>query len=81
MLKNVDDTKRLIWDEIIKEAQEQSVPLQENEMTVAMFAEQTKLGYRWSREKLESLVREGKLTKRFANLDGHRSAIYCPNTH
>lgn len=73
--------KNAIWDEIIKEAQEHSVPLQENEMTVSMFAEQTNLGYRWSREKLESLVREGKLTKRFANLDGHRSAIYRPNTH
>ena len=73
--------KNAIWDEIIKEAQEHSVPLQENEMTVSMFAEQTNLGYRWSRERLEMLVREGKLTKRFANLDGHRSAIYRPNTH
>ena len=73
--------KNAIWDEIIKEAQEHSVPLQENEMTVSMFAEQTNLGYRWSRERLEMLVREGKLTKRFANLDGHRSAIYRPNSH
>ena len=77
---DIEKKKSDIWEEIIKEAQEQSVPLQENEMTVKMFAEQTKLGYRWSREKLESLVREGKLTKRFANLDGHRSAIYCPAT-
>ena len=30
-----------------------NVPLQEDEMTVAMFAEQTDLGYRWGREKLD----------------------------
>jgi hypothetical protein len=80
MLMDIEKKKSDIWDEIIKEAQEQSVPLQENEMTVSMFSEKAKIGYRWSRERLETLVREGKLTKRYANLDGHRTAIYRPAT-
>lgn len=72
------ERKSAIWEEIIKEAQELNVPLSEDEMTVAMFTEQTKLRYRGARERLESLVREGKLTKRYAVLNGHRTAIYRP---
>lgn len=78
MLMDIEKKKSAIWDEIIKEAQEHSVPLQEDEMTVAIFSEQSRLGYRWSREKLEQLVKDGIVTKRYANLDGHRTAIYCP---
>lgn len=80
MLKNVDDTKRLLWEEIIKEAQELNVPLQEGEMTVRMFIEQTGFDYRWGREQLEKLVQSDKLKKRFSNLRGHRTAIYSPIT-
>lgn len=76
---NIDYDK--FWDEITKEAQEMTVPLRDGEMTITMFVEKTGLKNRPARERLESLVKAGKLSKRFANIDGHRTAIYFPNTH
>jgi hypothetical protein len=70
--------KNVIWEEIIKEAQELNVPLQDGEMTVKMFSDMTKIEYRCARETLEVLVRKGTLNKRYANLDSHRTAIYSP---
>lgn len=71
--------KNIIWNEIIKDAQELNKPLQDGEMTVKMFIEQTGFSYRWGKEQLEKLVRSGKLKKRFANLNEHRTAIYFPS--
>jgi DNA-binding Lrp family transcriptional regulator len=78
MNNDMDKRKSAIWEEIIKEAQEMNVPLQDGEMTSAMFAEQAGLGERWAREKLEKLVRKGVLKKRYATLGGHRTSIYFP---
>ena len=78
---NIDEKKKsVIWEEIIQEAQEMFLPLQEDEMTVNMFRDSTfpKLEYRTAREHLEMKVKSGILTKRFAIVDGHRTAIYCP---
>jgi hypothetical protein len=78
MNNDMDKRKSAIWEEIIKDAQELNTPLQDGEMTIQMFCDQGSMKYRWGREKLEMLVKKGKLKKRYATLSGHRTAIYFP---
>jgi len=64
------------WEEIVKEAQEEILPPQENEVTVELFATMSKQDYHVAYGFLEKGVRKGKIGKRYAKLNGHRTAIY-----
>lgn len=75
MIENVDYDK--IWKEII-EINSAKVRLLPGEKTLEMFAEESGIGIDSARRILRTLIKSGKIKKRFVHLDKKRVNAYSP---
>lgn len=72
-----NERKENIWKTIIEE-EKKNITLQENEMTVAMFAEKLGMSKKSARIRLRELVEEGKLDSYYKILNGAKAEIFVP---